>query len=226
MQGNLPTPHHQHTHKHTPFLPPFLSLSLSSLSPSPSIALLFITWNLCRGINNNSQLYLLVDSVKQRQEKEGDRERGRERERTAVACLPRWEKIATVTEGVIERWKRSWGSWGGWNVRWEKCGERERVGNIKRDIVWGKDERRQKTRERKRGSDGRVGVLPLLLSALHTSACPVLWIFDSEGYRAGNSSWLPCQSEEKSEEMSSKAKWNKHTKQVGKRRQGWMTDAI
>lgn len=47
----------------------------------------------------------------------------------------------------------------------ERCCEGGRAGNIKREIERGKDERRQKTTERKRGSDGRVGVSPPLLAA-------------------------------------------------------------
>lgn len=46
-----------------------LCLCHLSLIP-PAISLLFITWNLCRGINNNSRLYLLVDGVKRRKGKE------------------------------------------------------------------------------------------------------------------------------------------------------------
>lgn len=47
----------------------------------------------------------------------------------------------------------------------ERCGEGGRPGNIKREIERGKDERRQKTRERE--SDGRVGVPAPLLAASH-----------------------------------------------------------
>lgn len=165
MQRNLPG---STLFTHTSFTP-FLSLSLSSLSlslTSHAISLLFITWNLCRGINNNSCLHLLVDCVKQRQEKEGAGEG------TAVACLPQWGKIATVTELVKERWKESGKKKGGKCEVRERCIEGGWAGNTKR-----KDERRQKTRDRKRGSDGRVGVLPPLLvaSRLCSPACMNFW---------------------------------------------------
>lgn len=76
-------------------LPPFPSVSVIPLSLS--LSLLFITWELCRGVNNNSHLYLLVDGVKRR------RETGAGGVRTVAARPPRGEKIATMTEGVIER---------------------------------------------------------------------------------------------------------------------------
>lgn len=79
-------------------LPPLPSVSVIPLSLS--LSLLFITWELCRGVNNNSHLYLLVDGVKRRRETGGGAEGGA---RTVAARPPRGEKIATMTEGVIER---------------------------------------------------------------------------------------------------------------------------
>ena len=57
----------QHWNLTTP-PPPIFSICLCHLLLLLSFSLLFITWILCRGTNNNSHLYLLVDGVKRRQE--------------------------------------------------------------------------------------------------------------------------------------------------------------
>lgn len=85
MPGNQPT-----------LLSPLFSLSVCATSLLP-FSILFITRNLCRGINDNSHLYLLVDGVKQRKEMEV-REGGDE-EGTVAECLLGQEKIATMTDG-------------------------------------------------------------------------------------------------------------------------------
>lgn len=40
----------------------------------------------------------------------------------------------------------------------ERCGERRRAGNTKKEMELGKDERKWKMREEKKGNDGRLGV--------------------------------------------------------------------
>lgn len=80
-----------------------ISASLIFLPTFPSMSLLFITWNLCRGINNNSHLHTTAACW----QCQAATRKGGEGERTAVACLSRWEKIATLTEGVIARWKET-----------------------------------------------------------------------------------------------------------------------
>lgn len=144
-------------------LPPLPSVSV--IPRSLSLSLLFITWELCRGVNNNSHLYLLVDGVKRRRETGGGGGGGED-----SGCTPaaRGENCHNDRGGDREMKGREKTSVGGGagegDVAWK---EGRKAGRKERRSSREKDERRQKTRGGKRESS-------CVCYRLLTSVCPAL----------------------------------------------------
>lgn len=96
----------------------------------------------------------------------------------------------------------------------ERCGEGGRAGNIKRGGKMKEDRKREKERE---GLMGELVCRRLFFTRLFARFYEFLM---GRVMGPGNSSCLPCQSKEKSVEMSRTAKRNKHTQTDGRKREG------